>query len=138
MYPQVHNRKSPGKQLCKVPSIFTWQEFLVLLIQYSLNNIMIFFVFIILFPILYISSLHAYQSLFFTINFLLNHFFKAKVGVTWLCQNRMRSHPCCLQVCYVVSNLHEVDVDLCLKTTLQLTDHRLYINFESNFSCTMC
>lgn len=38
----------------------------------------------------------------------------------------------------MVSNLHEVDVDLCLKTTLRLTDHRLYINFESNFSCTMC
>ena len=71
-------------------------------------------------------------------HFLLNHFFKAKVGVTWLCQNRMRSHPCCLQVCYVVSNLHEVDVDFCRKTTLRFTDHRLYINFESNFSCTMC
>ena len=50
-------------------------------------------------------------------HFLLNHFFKAKVGVTWLCQNRMRSHPRCLQVCYVVSNLHEVDVDFCSKTT---------------------
>lgn len=39
----------------------------------------------------------------------------------------------------MVSNLHEVDVDLCLKTTLRLTDHRMYINFESNIiSAALC